>query len=303
MTPEAVHLPEVAGRDHLDAGLGEQAREVLPLVAQRVVLGRHDQGGRQAREPVGAQGCQVGVLQVGRGGGVLLPVPRGVAWVEAVGGGGVGVEAGGRVEERVDQRHRGEAAGVAQRRHQRQVAAGAVAVRERRAAQAVRATLAVEPRQDGVDVVRGRREPVLGRAAVVDAEHGQAAAVGQPAGRGVVHVDVVEDEAAPVQVHDQAVGGTRRAVEPRRDPVAVEVDDLRDVLDAARPARRRAPAPGTRRGRRRRCASRRRSRPPRRRGGPPGRAPPDYRCIRASRPTASAAATRKSTRSSGNVTV
>src|SRR5690606_33387902 len=100
------------------------------------------------------------------GRGVLLPVPRRLARVEAVGGGAVGVESRLGVEERVDQRDRGEVAGVAQRGDQGEVATGAVAVGvrwlARRRSDAPAAGTGGEPAQDGVDVVGGGREAVLG---------------------------------------------------------------------------------------------------------------------------------------------
>ena len=83
--PEAVDLAEAADGDGLDAGLGEQPGEVLALVAQRVVLGGRDQGRRQGAQPVGEQGREVGVVRSASVRGVLLPVPGGLARVEAVG--------------------------------------------------------------------------------------------------------------------------------------------------------------------------------------------------------------------------
>ena len=65
-----------------------------------------------------AHRARVDLGQVVRRAGVLLPVPGGLARVEAVGGAGVGLEAGARVEERVDQHDCAEAPGVAQRRDQ-----------------------------------------------------------------------------------------------------------------------------------------------------------------------------------------
>ena len=232
------------------------------------MLGGDDQGRRQGGEPVGEQRREVGVGQVRRARGVLLPVPRGLLRPEAVGRGGVGVERGGGVEERVGQRHRREPARVPQCRDQGEVAAGAVAVDVRRAGRAPG-----EPGEHRVDVVAGRREAVLRRLAVADAQHSDAGPVRQHPGGGVVHVDVVEDEPAAVQVHDRPVLGARGPVEPAAHPVGVDVGDLGDVL--ARPGQRR------RRGRRRArrgCRSRvttpavRRRLPPRRRG-PAGAAP------------------------------
>ena len=81
--PEAVHLAEVAGADDRHALLGEPVDEALALVAQRVVLGGDDQRRRQGAEPVGEQRREVGVGQVGGRRGVLPPVPRGLARVEA----------------------------------------------------------------------------------------------------------------------------------------------------------------------------------------------------------------------------
>ena len=93
-----------AGDAH--AGLAQPTHELFPLVAQWVVLGGDDQGRGQVRESVREQRRKVGVLEVGRVGGVLLPVPGGLARVEPVSVGAVGVERRGRVEEGVDQRHR-----------------------------------------------------------------------------------------------------------------------------------------------------------------------------------------------------
>ena len=119
------------------------------------------------------------------------------------------------------------------------------------------------PGEDAVDVVGRRREPVLGRASVVDAEHGDPAPVGRTAGRGVVHLDVVEDEAAAVQVDQQTGPGTRRSVEPARHPVGVEVDAPR-----RRPPAGPAPPRRGRRGAPRRCRSPRPSGPRLRRRRP-----------------------------------
>ena len=162
--------------------------------------------------------------------------------------------------------------------------------------------VAVEPGEHRVDVVGRRREPVLRGQPVVDAEHRHVQPVREPPARPVVHVDVVEDEAAAVQVHHHARVGARRAVEPDRHPVGVEVDDLGDVLrrllERCRPvgvARRRDVVPlgpdgGVQRG------------------GLDGRSglgmtAPAQRPIIASMATATAAATRKSTRGSGTRTV
>jgi hypothetical protein len=71
---------------------------------------------------------------------------------------------------------------------------------------------------------------VLGRDAVVDAQHAQTRTVGQPAGQRVVHVDVVEDEAAAVQVDHEAWRGVGGDEEPGRYAAGVHVLDVRDVL-------------------------------------------------------------------------
>ncbi len=100
VAPEAVHLAEAADADGLDAGLGEQAGELLALVAQRVVLRSGDKGRRQGVQPVGEERGEVGVVEVGLGAGVLLPVPVGLGRVEArVGSLLPGREGAARVEE------------------------------------------------------------------------------------------------------------------------------------------------------------------------------------------------------------
>ena len=63
--------------------LGELGREPLALVAQRVVLRGDDQRRRQRVQPVGRQRREVRVGEVPRTAGVLLPVPGGLAGVEA----------------------------------------------------------------------------------------------------------------------------------------------------------------------------------------------------------------------------
>jgi hypothetical protein len=55
VAPEAVRLPEPAGRDDGHAGRGDLRREQLSLVAARVVLGGGDEERRQGAEPVGGQ--------------------------------------------------------------------------------------------------------------------------------------------------------------------------------------------------------------------------------------------------------
>ena len=110
---------------------------------------------------------------------------------------------------------------------QREVAAGAVAVDVRRtAAPAQLGTSVVERGEHRVDVVRRGREPVLGREPVVDAQDRHAQPVRESPARPVVHLHVVEDEAAAVQVHQQARVGPGRSEQPDADAVRIEVDDL-----------------------------------------------------------------------------
>src|SRR3954463_536154 len=52
LAPEAVDLPEVAPRGHRAALLGNQRRQVLALVAERVVLCGRDQRRWQRPQPV-----------------------------------------------------------------------------------------------------------------------------------------------------------------------------------------------------------------------------------------------------------
>ena len=120
-------------------------------------------------------------------------------------------------------------------------------------------------------------------------------------------VEVVEDEAAAVQVHDHAVGGAVRAVQPAADAPGVDIAHLGDVLarlgggELAGLAAVRGDVVAVG--------------PDRRQLGGLVDGPlrlrvenhrfdlPAQRCISASRPTAIAAATRKSTRWSGTCTV
>ena len=208
MPPEAVGLAQAADADDLDARLGDPPGELLPLVAQRVGLRGGDEGGRQGVEPVGEQRREVGVVVVGLGAGVLLPVPGRLGRVEAR------LlplpprrEAGARVEEGVDERDRAEEAGVAQGGDQGEVGAGRVAVGGVRPGRA----LAAQPADDRVEVVGRGGERVLGRSAVVHAQHRAATPVGDAPGDAVVDVDVVEHEAAAVGVHDETRERGRRA--------------------------------------------------------------------------------------------
>jgi hypothetical protein len=71
------------------------------------------------------------------------------------------------------------------------------------------------PGQDGVGVVKGGREPMLGRLAVADRDHHRTRAVGQPGGPGMLGVQVAHDEAAAVQP-DNGTLGLVGAVDPHR---------------------------------------------------------------------------------------
>ena len=130
------------------------------------MLGGDHQRRRHRAEPVRAQRRQVRVLEVGRRRGVLLPVPGGLARVEAVAGLSVRREAGGRVEERVDEdgaRRTGPGAGARRRARgcPRRCRRGRTPARRARAT----TRLAVQPADHRRHVVRRRRESVLGRAA------------------------------------------------------------------------------------------------------------------------------------------
>ena len=223
----AVDLPQTAEPGDPDPRLGQAQHELLPLVAQRVVLGRDHQRRREVAEAAGQQRGEVRVVAVGGRGGVLVPVPGRLVGGEPVGVGEVRPEAGGRVEEGIEEGERGDALGAPQGRHQRQVAAGRVAVQEQRAGQLGSGG---HPVEGGVHVVGRRREPVLGRAAVVHAEHPEPGPVGQAPAERVVHLDVVEHEPTAVQVHDETREGPGRGVEPGRYAVRVDVLDRRDLL-------------------------------------------------------------------------
>ena len=184
--------------------------------------------------------------------------------------------------------------------HQSEVAAGAVAVDVRRPAEAQVGSSVVEPGERGVDVVGRGREPVLGRQPVVDAQDRHAEPVREPPARPVVHLHVVEDEAAAVHVHQQARVGSGRPEQPDPDAVRVEIDDLLDVLGVLLERERAVGVPA--------AAT---SKPSLETGslaqggldrrGFWNRA--SERLMRASMATATAAATRKSTRGSGTRTV
>jgi hypothetical protein len=90
--------------------------------------------------------------------------------------------------------------------------------------------LPTEPADDRVEVVGRRGERVLGRPAVVDAEHGAAAAVGDPPADAVVDVDVVEHEAAAVRMHDQTGHRVGGGVEPAAHTVGVDLLDRGHLL-------------------------------------------------------------------------
>lgn len=91
--------------------------------------------------------------------------------------------------------------------------------------------LLVEGQQDRVDVVGRGGIGVLGRSAVVDAEHRHARLQRQVATDQVVDVDVVHHEAAAVQVHhDAPVPRAGVAAEqPDPHPAEQEVTHLVDV--------------------------------------------------------------------------
>ena len=213
--------------DDLDAGLGELARQLLALVAQRVVLGGRDQGRRQRVQPVGQQRREVGVGEVGVGArrtaASTTRASAGRSPCRAPRSGRTSKLAAG-VEERVDQRHarrtgRGGAArrpARGWRRRCRRARTAAPAPARPRARPASRRPVSTSSGAAGNGCSGGRP--------VVHAQH--RAAADRLASRrrgGVVHVDVVEDEAAAVGVHDDAPRGAGGRVEAARDAVGVDV--------------------------------------------------------------------------------
>ena len=81
--PEAVGLTGAPDADDLDARLRDPPGELLSLVSEGVGLRRGDEGRRQGVQAVGEQRGEVGVVVVGLGPGVLLPVPGRLGRVEA----------------------------------------------------------------------------------------------------------------------------------------------------------------------------------------------------------------------------
>ena len=190
--PEAVHLAQVAGRGHVDPARRGAAARLLALVAQGVVLRGDDQGRRQGGERVREQRREVGVREVLRAAGVLLPVPLRLARVEADGGAErVGVEArrAGRGTGR-SAPLRAKRPGCAERRDQREVAARAVAVDVRR------------PARGRAPAHRGRARPAPCRRRRERPGSGARAAAGSPR------------SAPPCRAGSRAVGRAGRA--PRR---------------------------------------------------------------------------------------
>ena len=250
MAPEPVHLTEVARADDAHVQLGEAPDEQLALVAQRVALGGDHQRGRQGGEPVGEQRRQVGVGEVGGRGGVLLPVPGGLARVEPDVGQLVGLS---RPAGRGTGRSAPTAAnrpGCAARRpgrgcRRRCRRARTSARRARGRCRRDRASASTVSTSSGA---AGKR--CSGGRPVVDAEHRHPAGECQPACRAVVHVDVVEDEAAAVQVHEHAWPGTVGPVEPHGTPSAsrscTSATGTRGSASASSRASRRAPSMSSR---------------------------------------------------------
>ena len=127
----------------------------------------------------------------------------------------------GRIDQQlVAQRNRGEVTD-----DDRQVAAGGIAAdRQPIGRAAKRSGVGVRPAGGGHGIVRAARERVLGRQAVVDAQHAMAAAVGQDAAEVVVGLEVAEHPAASVEEDQQAeIVAIVRPVQPRRDAVGIDI--------------------------------------------------------------------------------
>jgi hypothetical protein len=107
------------------------------------------------------------------------------------------------------------------RHHGREIAAGAVAA-DRQAAciEAQRRGLAAHPARGGQHVVDGGGKAVFGAHAVVDRDHRAPRAVGQLPAQHVVRVEIADDPATAVVVHQhrqRAGARTQRPVQAHRD--------------------------------------------------------------------------------------
>ena len=216
---ERVDLVVVAHDRHRHAGLLELRRVRLALGEQRVVAGQEDPRGRQplvARRP---QRSGVRMDTVGRIRHVVVPEPRHVRRVQdevrllvlrVV------VRRQIAVDDRVDQdlqRDVRTALTRPQRHDRREVAARAVAGDDDRTAE-----LLGRPLGRRVRVVGRRGEAMLRREAVVDADDAGPRLVREVAHSRVPGVEVADDPAAPVEVHDGPGRVRHRLVDPRRDP-------------------------------------------------------------------------------------
>ena len=217
---------------HAVAGLRELVRVLQRLVAQRVVAGGQHQRRRQLRQ-VGVQQRRGAPVQVLRLVGDVVVVEvvhrvRGQQVALAVAGvrGPAAALVGGRVDQQLEA-HR-QVAGIAQRdRHHRgQVAAGAVAAdRQARGIDAQLGGVVAHPARGGDAVVHRGREAVLRAHAVVHRHHRAAGGVGQLAAQRVVRVQVADDPAAAVVVHQHR----RRALALRRGLRVVQAQRDRAV--------------------------------------------------------------------------
>ena len=197
----------------------------LPLVPERVVLGREHHRGRHAGERAGAQRRGIRVRARRGVGRVVIPEPRHrvAAHDQLVGGIEVGVPVeiavGHRIHEHLQRDLESSVTGPL--RHDcRQASAGAVAGDDQRHG-AARDLLDVRrgPLQRRPRVLDGCRIAMLRSEAIVDQDHRAAAAGREPAAERVELIERAEDPPAAVVVDDHAaapLGGNEK-------PSAVDV--------------------------------------------------------------------------------
>jgi hypothetical protein len=240
---EAVDHALIARERHRHAGLGETRGVGLALGEQRIVLGRLDEGGRDAGEVGRAQRRGLGLRAVGAS-QVLLPVPLHLRPCEVEAGREpqvrlavqIGVRDG--VHEHL-QRELEPAVARAQRDRRRQVAPCAVAGDRDPARIATELErLLHHPLRGSPGVLDRGRERRLGGQPIVDRHDDAGCPVRERAAHGVVRVERADDPAPAVEPdhHGQELGAQRPVhAHPQLAGRAgdEEIDDLVDLVGQA----------------------------------------------------------------------
>lgn len=200
----------------------------LTLVAQRIVLGSEDDGGRQAREVGGLQRRRVDVGAGAGVGGVVVPEPdhRVAREQQLVGGvdvaGGVDVGVGDGVDEHLQGDGRATLGVGPLRDDGREVPTGAVPGHDQRHAGSGQVGQAVgDPAQRGPGVVRRGRVRVLRGQPVVDQHHHGVRPDREGAAERVGLLDVADHPTAAVVVDDHCARGALGDQHPHGERAAV----------------------------------------------------------------------------------